>query len=246
MSVAVLADVHGNVPALRAVLAEPDVASAELIVFCGDITWGPEPEETARILMGLGGRALFTRGNADRAVVELASGERKPQRPREEWMLARHSAEAVRWLASYPLNIVWEVENLGTVRFGHGSPRGDTELITPGTPERRMAQIAATMPERVLVSGHTHLQFDRVVAGLRSINPGSVGLPYHDDEPQYAFWALFDDEVRLRRTRYDVAEAVARCRASGDPSADVICGMLTKPPSVAEIIEHAESREFSD
>ncbi|GAB3860771.1 hypothetical protein [Dactylosporangium cerinum] len=102
------------------------------------------------------------------------------------------------------------------------------------------------MPERILVGGHTHLQFDRRAGDLRSVNPGSVGLPYHDSTPGTAYWALLGPDVALRRTRYDVAAAIAATVAAGDPKADVITGLLTAPPSVAELTADAERLEFSD
>ncbi|MEV4132396.1 metallophosphoesterase family protein [Dactylosporangium sp. NPDC049742] len=244
--VAVLSDVHANVPALEAVLAEPDVATADLVVFCGDLTWGPEPAATLDLVRALGPRALCIRGNADRAVLELAAGTRTPSTPREAWMLTRHPPEAVSWLAGFHFTAVVDVTGLGPVRCCHGSPRADTELVTPATPATRMAALSAGVPERVLVGGHTHLQFDRTVGALRSVNPGSVGLPYHDGTPGTAYWALLGPDVSLRRTPFDVDRAVAATFASGDPKAETIADLLTNPPGVAELTAHAEALEFSD
>jgi hypothetical protein len=97
--------------------------------------------------------------------------------------------------------------------------------------------------ERVLVTAHTHLQFDRRVVGVRSVNAGSVGLPYMG-EPG-AFWALLGPDVELRKTPYDLDEAVRRYRESGDPLADQMVEMLLDPPKPAEVIEHAEALEFA-
>jgi putative phosphoesterase len=244
--VAFLADVHGNIPALEAVLAEVERAGPDLVVFCGDLTWGPEPERTVELVAALGERAVFVRGNADRIVLELVRGTREPQQPRDGWMAEQHSAAAVELLAGFPFTAIVEVTGLGAVRCCHGTPRSDNELVTHRTPAERMAQIAATMDETILANGHTHLQFDRVVAGLRSLNPGSVGLPYHTGEPGTAYWAMAGPEVVLRRSRYDVAEAIARCRAVGDPSADRVVATLTSPPTPEEIVAHAEPLVFSD
>ena len=244
--VAVLSDVHGNVPALEAVLAEVAAYDPDLVVSCGDLTWGPEPDRTVELMRTLGERAVFVRGNSERAVVDLAAGTRLPQRERERWMVARHSPASLAFVAGFPFSAVVEVAGLGPVRFCHGSPRSDTELVTPGTPASRFAALAAGIGERVLVTGHTHLQFDRRVAGRRSLNPGSVGLPFHDGEPGTAYWALLGPEVQLRSTRYDVTEAQRRCREVGDPASDTIIGLLAKPPSVAEVVAHAEQAVFSD
>lgn len=244
--VAVLADVHGNVPALLAVLDDVASVGADLIVFPGDLTWGPEPQTTVDLVQELGPRAVFVRGNADRAVVELARGGREHTRPRDSWMVRRHTDEAVDFLATFPLNVVVEVAGLGAVRFCHGSPRDDTECVTPETSEERFAELARDTDEHVIVTGHTHLQFDREVAGRRSVNPGSVGLPYHLGAPGTAYWALLGPDVQLRQTRYDVQEAVDRCRTTGDPSGDTVVRYLLTPPTPAEIIADAESRVFAD
>jgi len=245
-TVAVLADVHGNVPALRAVLADPDVRDADLVVFPGDVTWGPEPQLTVDIVLGLGDRAVCVRGNADRAVVELARHGRQPKGERDLWMPAQHTTVAIDFLAAFPFDAVVDVTGLGPVRFCHGSPRQDTELVTPQTPAERFAELSAGVPEHVIVSGHTHLQFDRAVAGRRSVNSGSVGLPYHLGEPGTAYWALLGPDVELRHTRYDVDEAVRACVGTGDPRGDVISTYLLTPPTPAEVIEHAEGLIFSD
>lgn len=244
--VAVLSDVHANVPALEAVLAEVAGCDADLVVFCGDLTWGPEPDRTVEIVTGLGERALFVRGNADRIVVDLVRGNRSAVREREYWMMARHSPASLRFVAEFPFSVVVEVAGLGQVRFCHGSPRSDTELVTPGTPPERIAALTDGIAEPTLVTGHTHLQFDRTVAGRRSVNPGSVGLPYHDGEPGAGQWALLGPDVELRQTSYDVDRAVSRSTRVGDPAAATIAKLLTAPPAVAQVIEDAESKVFTD
>jgi putative phosphoesterase len=242
---AVLSDVHGNVPALEAVLAEPDVAAADVVLFTGDMTWGPEPQRTYELIAGLGGRALRVRGNADRYAAEIAAAVREPSMARESWIPARHSAEAVAFLARTPFSLVLEVEGLGEVFVCHGSPRSDHELVTPGTPDERFAELAAGVEPRILVGGHTHLQFDRTVAGRRSVNPGSVGLPFHNGEPGTAYWALLGPDVELRRTPYDLEAAVELLRAGGMPSFERIEELMRTPPPHAEVIEHAERVVFA-
>jgi hypothetical protein len=143
-------------------------------------------------------------------------------------------------------SVVVDVTGLGPVRFCHGSPRSDTELITVGTSADRFAELASGIHERVLITGHTHLQFDRRVAGLRSVNPGSVGLSYHIGEPGTAFWALLGPDVELRGTRYDVGTATTFGVLLGDPAAQQISQLLLPPPRPAEIIEEAERLLFSD
>jgi putative phosphoesterase len=245
-TVAVISDVHTNVAALTAVLAEIEREQPDLVVSCGDLTWGSQPDETITLMRSLGERALFVRGNGERAVLEVSAGTRAIDGPRAEWVPARHSPESLAFVATIPFSLVIEISGLGPVRFCHGSPRGDTEVVTPGTPAERFGELSAGIEERVLVTGHTHIQFDRRVAGRRSVNPGSVGLPYHLGEPGTAYWALLGPDVSLRRTRYDVAPALAIGDDLGDPGADRIRQLLLTPPAPAEVTERAEREVFAD
>ena len=244
--VAAVSDVHANVAALAAVLADIEAADVELIVSCGDLTWGSYPDETIAAMRGLGDRALFVRGNGERAVLEISDERRRAGSPRESWVPARHSASSLKFVAAIPFSIVIEIIGLGPVRFCHGSPRSDTEIVTPATPAERFAQLCTGVGEQVLVTGHTHLQFDRRVAGRRSVNPGSVGLPYHDGEPGTAYWALLGPDVTLRQTRYDIGAALAAGAGCGDPAAGKIAELLMSPPSPAEIMAETERLVFSD
>jgi putative phosphoesterase len=249
--VAVLADIHGNAVAFAAVSNEVAAEAPDLIVFGGDLTWGPLPEETWRLVGELDRKLtapfVFVRGNADRGLVEAAArleqGLDESLSERERWMLEQHSQAARAALASFREAAVLEIDGLGRVRFCHGSPRSDEELITSGTSEERMQALLDGVVERILVSAHTHIQFDREVAGIRSINPGSIGMPY-EGEPA-AFWAVLGPDVALRRTDYDVEAAAARYLSSGDPLAETIIETLLAPPTPEEVITHAEALQFS-
>jgi putative phosphoesterase len=245
-SVAVVSDVHANVAALTAVLADIEATGADLVVSCGDLTWGSQPDETVAVMRGLGETALFVRGNGERAVLEIAAGTRTAESPREAWVPARHSELSLGFVATIPFSIVVEITGLGAVRFCHGSPRSDTEVVTPATTTERFAELSAGLGEQVLVTGHTHIQFDRRVAGRRSVNPGSVGLPYHDGEPGTAYWALLGPDVALRQTRYEVTAAIEVGPRTGDPGAERITDLLLSPPSPAEVMVQAERLVFSD
>jgi predicted phosphodiesterase len=234
--VAVLSDVHGNAPALEAVLGEVEQAEADLIVFGGDLTWGPLPHETFELVRSLGAR--FVCGNADRAVLENVS-----ETEREQWMQAHHTDELRELLASFEEQVVVEVDGLGPVRFCHGSPRTDEECVTPETPEERVLEFSEGVAERVIVTAHVHIQFDREVAGIRSVNAGSVGLPY-EGRPG-AYWALLGPDVELRRTEYDLDETIERYRRSGQPGVEQIVEMMVEPPEPREVIDHAEKVVFA-
>ena len=246
--VAVISDVHGNAVALEAVLRQLAREEPDLVVCGGDLTWGSLPEETCRLVEPLRDSAVFVRGNAERALAEAAArveaGDDDGLTARERWMLERHSSEMRVFLASFVESAVVDVAGLGPARFCHGSPRSDEELVTFATSERRIRTLMEGVPERVLVTAHTHIQFDREVAGIRSINPGSVGMAY-EGRPGIAYWALLGPDVELRTTPFDVDAAVRRYRATDDPSVVAMAEILRTPPTPADVIEDAERREFA-
>jgi putative phosphoesterase len=246
--VAVLADVHGNAVALGAVLREVAAAKPDLVVFGGDLTWGPLPEDTWALVRPLQASAIFVRGNAERALAEAAlrmdEGSLSELRPRERWMVERHLPSTRAQLAAFAESAVIEIAGLGPVRFCHGSPRSDEELVTFATPEPRIRALLEGVTEKVLVTAHTHIQFDRTVAGIRSVNPGSVGMAY-EGRPGIAFWALLGPDVDLRQTAYDLDEATRRYRATDDPLAEEMIEILVAPPTREEVVEDAEAREFA-
>jgi predicted phosphodiesterase len=197
--VAALDDVHGNLPALEAVLAE--VPGDAAIVLGGDIAAGPFPAETLERLRGLGDRVHWLRGNADR---ELTAGE-QGFAPAEllEWVRARLTAEQIAFLHALPQLLELDVDGLGRVLFCHASARNDLDVFLEDTPEEHVAPLFADIEPSAVVCGHTHLQFDRVVDGRRIVNAGSVGMTY--EEKPGAYWALLGPDVELRRTEYDPA-----------------------------------------
>ena len=221
--VAALADVHGNAPALEAVLAEVEVEAPDLIVFCGDLTWGPLPEETLALVERLDAR--FVRGNAERELASLFAHIGGEASERARFLVERHDEAARQLVAGFGESIVVDVVGLGPTRFCHGSPRSDEELVTPETPVDRVREFLAGVEE------------------TRLLNPGSVGLPY-EGRPG-AYWALLGPEVDHRRTEYDLDDAERRIRADGGPFADVTMELLRSPPTRVEAIEHAEGRVFS-
>jgi predicted phosphodiesterase len=236
LRVAALADVHANAPALEAVLAEVREADVDLIVFCGDLTWGPLPNETLAIVRALDIPARFVRGNADRMVGSDA-GERGA------WLSAQHGREATALVNGFDPYVVADVDGLGPVRFVHGSPRSDEECVTPETPPERVAEFMAGVPERVVVTAHVHVSYDRRVGDVRLVGPGSVGRPYEGERG--ARWATLGPDVELRRTDYDHESTAAAYRASGIPQVDLDVDALLEPITRAEIIADAEERVFA-
>ena len=237
--IAVLSDVHGNSVALEAVLAELEDENADLVVFCGDLTWGPLPARDAGASRRPHAPALYVRGNAERALLEP---DDEPTE-RERWLATAHPTEALALLATFAASVSVDIDGLGPVRFCHGSPRSDEELVTPETPAERMRELSAGIEERTLVTAHTHLQFDRRVAGLRSVNPGSVGMPYA--ERPGAYWALLGPDVELRRTEYPIEAAVAPLPGERRPARRADGRDPGAAADAREVIAHAESLRFS-
>jgi putative phosphoesterase len=192
--IAALYDVHGNLPALEAVLAEvPDDA---VIVVGGDVAAGPFPQETIDRLRALGDRVQWIRGNADR---ELVPGE-EGLAPADliAWVRSKLTADTIGWLGQLAPTLVRD-----EVLYCHATPRNDVDIFTERTPEERLAGIFAPVEQDTIVCGHTHMQFDRTIAGKRVVNAGSVGMAY--DEPPGAYWTL-DLEPRYTSYELDIGE----------------------------------------
>jgi predicted phosphodiesterase len=169
--------------------------------------------------------------------------ERVSETDRERWMQEHHSDEMRGFLAGFEDTVAIEVDGLGAVRLCHGSPRSDEECVTPETPEERVREFSADIDEHVIVTAHVHMQFDREVAGIRSVNAGSVGLPY--ESAPGAYWALLGSDIELRRTDYDVHATIERYRASGQPDVEQVIELMLTPPPQSEIIEYGESHVFA-
>ena len=241
MRVAALADVHGNAAALEPVLAELEREQPDLIVSCGDLTWGPLPVETLALLDPWRERTRFVSGNSERELVERTLLDSEIAR----WAHAQHDAAGLQdYLARTEPRVRVHVEGLGSTLFCHGSPRSDEECVTVETPPERVAEFTAGVEAGCVVTAHTHMQYDRRVGETRLLNPGSVGLPY-EPEPGFAYWALLGPRVELRRTPYDLEIAVERLRAGGMPNFERIEELMRTPPPHAEVIEHAERVVFA-
>jgi len=239
MRVAVLADIHGNLPALEAVLREVETAGVDVIVLNGDLADGPMPAETLDRLEELGEQAIWVRGNSDRWLADAFDGTFRPSglptNPPAEyfsWCAARIEPGHRDRLASLPLTVTLDIDGLGPVAFCHATARDDNEFIVVDSPIAHYQAAFAGMTEQTVVIGHTHMPFDRLADTRRIINPGSVGLPYGHPG---AAWALLGPEVVLRRTPYDSQAAAARfwADAAGLPDIEFITGNLRAAASDA-------------
>jgi predicted phosphodiesterase len=216
--VAALYDIHGNLPALDAVLVEVEESGADLVLVGGDVALGPMPRETLERVLSLGGGARFVRGNCDRELARSDTESEGLWAERSRWTAAQLTEEQRTLLAGLPETAVVDVDGLGPTLFCHATPRSDEEIVTRITPDERLREVLAGVEQDVVVCGHTHVQFDRSVGSVRLVNAGSVGMPY-EGEPG-AYWALLGPDVQFRRTRFDFDAAAAAVRASGFPGAE--------------------------
>ncbi|MFJ8362401.1 metallophosphoesterase family protein [Streptomyces sp. NPDC093984] len=208
--VAVLSDIHGVLPALEAVLAEPEVAAADRVVVTGDITAGPQPAEVLDLLAREGERVVWVAGNADRELVEYRRGQRTEiPDPIGPYAASRLRDEQVDFLAGLPLTVTLPVRGLGEVLFCHATPRNDEEVVLVDSPLTRWAEVWEKLPDTIgtVVCGHTHMPYVRLAHGRQVVNPGSVGMPY--GRPG-AHWCLLGPGVDLRRTLFDIPSAITR------------------------------------
>ncbi len=241
MRIAAIYDIHGNLAALDAVLADIAKLAPDRILAGGDVALGPMPRETLDRLMGLGDRVTFIRGNCDREMASptetFAAG---PWGARTAWAAAHCTPAQLELLRGLPTTATYHVDGLGDVLFCHGSPRRDDEILTRRTPDDRLRAMLTGGEPDVIVSGHTHVQVDRQAIGKRWVNPGSVGMPY--EHTPGACWALLGPDVSLRRVAFDVQRAIDDTRASGFPDPDeFIDKYLRKNPDPDEATARFES-----
>jgi putative phosphoesterase len=210
LRVAALYDIHGNLPALEAVLVEVEREEVDAIVVGGDIASGPpQPREVVELVRSLPNAHTIS-GNADRL--------RDPEFAGEEglgWLLDQLEGEQVEWLVSLPFSVV-----LDDTLYVHATPLDDTTIVTELTTDEKLAGLLRDVEQRRVVAGHTHMQLERRVGGKLFVNAGSVGWPY--EGVPGAYWAILDDGVELKHTDYDRERAAELVRGSGHPRAEEI------------------------
>lgn len=222
MRIAAVYDIHGNLPALEAVLSEIVKESVDCIVVGGDVVAGPLPNESLQLLQSLDIPTQFIRGNAESELLRHLAGEPPgglSERANEEarWVAEVLSPENKQFVASWGQTVRLLVTGWGHVLFCHATPHSDITVFTKLTPEEKLHPLFAPVSESVVICGHTHMQFDRKIGNKRVLNAGSVGMPFGDTG---AYWLLLDSEVTFRHTQYDLTEAAVRIQQSSYPHAE--------------------------
>jgi predicted phosphodiesterase len=244
--VAALYDIHGNLPALEAVLHAVRQARVDQIVVGGDVVCGPMTGGALRCLLEVSVPVCFIHGNAETAVQAEMAGRNTgfPEQIREVLLWeAGQLREHESWFADWPKTTRMQT-GAGEVLFCHATPRDENEIFTRLTPQAAVLPAFASAEAPLVVCGHTHMQFDRMIGPTRVVNAGSVGMPFGDPG---AYWLLLDSGVELRRTEYDLADAARRIRASGYPQAEQFAtGNVLQPPSEAAMLEMFSRVELTE
>ncbi len=239
MRVAALYDIHGNLPALEAVLAELLELDVDHIVIGGDVVPGPLPRETLAALSRLPESTDFIVGNGENDVLAAFEGgdiDRVPEQFRGDlrWTGAALRSQDMELLATWPDTVTLDLPPLGRVMFCHATPRSDAEIFTRVTPESRLAATFDAVDADIVVCGHTHMQFDRHIGDVRVVNAGSVGMPFGEAG---AYWLLVGSDVELRTTSFDLSRAAARIVASDYPRAEEFAKRnVLRPPSEEQML----------
>jgi putative phosphoesterase len=241
MRIAALYDIHGNLPALEAVLDDVQRAGVDAVVVGGDVLPGPMPRETLECLAALELPVHYLSGNGDRVVLAERRGDdvsgEVPEGFRDviRWSAAALTDGEAAFIAGWPATLRLPVKALGDTLFCHATPKSDVAIFTRLTAEERLFAAFEGMTSALVVCGHTHMPFDRRVRGIRVVNAGSVGMPF--GEPG-AYWLVLGPEVSPRHTRYDLEAAAARIRASPYPQAEAFAaGSVLRPPAEADMLK---------
>jgi predicted phosphodiesterase len=232
-----LSDVHGNLPALEAVLADIQTQGApDAIWVLGDLAaFCPWPTETLARLRELPNVA-FLQGNTDRYLVTgrrpvfwIQSPEDWANAPAQlaerdanfRWTVEQFSYADYEFLRTLPSRLEMDVPGYGRVVAVHATPTDDEAVIFPDTPDDQVRFHLSGLDARLLLYGHTHRPLDRIVDGVRLVNDGSVGLPLDGD--LRAAYALLDFEgdqcaVAIHRVAYDVEAVIAELERVEHPA----------------------------
>jgi predicted phosphodiesterase len=238
MRVACLYDIHANLPALEAVLADVREARAEHIIIGGDALPGPMPRECLDLLYSLDIPTDFIIGNGDRETAAAARGPVGsiiPEFFREamKWNAGQMRPRDLQAIDSWPLTVQLSIDGIGETLFCHATPRNDTEVFVKTTADDKLQPIFDTLGVQLVVCGHTHMQFDRMVGPLRVVNGGSVGMPFGTTG---ADWLLLAPGIELRKTHYDLRAAAERFRRTEYPSVEEMAvRYILNPPSEQEL-----------
>jgi predicted phosphodiesterase len=243
MKIALIADIHGNYPALQAVLADIERLRPDKLLVLGDLVFkGPQPRECVERIRALNVPVL--QGNIDELVGKnqiqpgfAKSPEQEQALRREmEWTRARLDADQLEYLAQLPFSHTMQLADQLTLRCIHANPHNLLDIILPTADQEQLAGMFAGADAQLLAYAHIHQPYVRMFAGRAIFNTGSVGLPF-DGDPRSSYAlvetsdiqplsdqhaSVADYQITIRRVRYDVEATVRAYAGSGHPFADSV------------------------
>ena len=240
MRIAAIYDIHGNLPALEAVLQAINENEVDRIVVGGDVVAGPLPDKTLTLLQRITVPTHFILGNAESDVLRHLAGKEingLSERANEEarWVAQQLSFEHTQFLSSWTPALQLTTDTWGDVFFCHGTPRSESEIFTRLTSEKTLASIFEHLSASVAVCGHTHMPFERTIGKIRVVNAGSVGMPFGRTG---ADWLLLDTAINFNHTNYDLEKAAERIRQSNYPHAEeFVVNNVLHAPSETKMLE---------
>jgi len=254
MKVALIGDIHANMPALEAVLDHAHHHHVDAIWNVGDtVGYGAFPDEVVKLLQAEGVQSIL--GNYDTKVLRVKEkrGKWKKDKVPEKWLAFNWaydnlSKSSIEYLSSLPKDMRLEIEGK-RILLTHGSPESDEEHLTPDTSEERLLELSKISDADVVICGHSHQPFKRKSERVWFINTGSVGRS--DDGDPRASYAILNIkkpnlfQIRHYRVEYDVGKAAAGIRDKGLP--EVFAQMITEGQSLdkAKLKENARSSDES-
>jgi predicted phosphodiesterase len=225
MRIAALYDIHGNYPALEAVVQELHIAKPDKVVIGGDIVSGPMPNETMKCLMELGNDVVWVLGNGDVDVSErkingnINNSLSEQAKVITEWVANIIDESMARFLISLPINHFIRDDKLGMIGFCHATPNDYNYVFTPVTPNGEVKKVFNNEMEGYFICGHTHIQFEKTIDNLKIVNAGSVGMPFSEEHG--AEWLLLENGViRFMKTKYDIDLAKKQIKQTTYPFKD--------------------------
>ncbi|QLH74698.1 MAG: CHAD domain-containing protein [Methanomassiliicoccales archaeon] len=213
--VAIISDIHGNLPALLAVLKDADEAGAVAVINAGDSV-GPAPFNPEVIAELTGRGAISVIGNFDREMLAFKEGGSESKKvPRSKEVIIKKIVRQLGraecdWLLSLPERVLIDVGGKN-VLVVHASPTSREEKVMPSTSKDRLKELAVAAKADVIITGHSHIPLDVEEAEARFINPGSVGRQVDGDpRASYTIWYPKEGVVKMRRTAYPLHELIDR------------------------------------
>ena len=225
MKIAAIYDIHGNLPALEAVIKVIKEIDPDHIVVGGDVVTGPMPVECLEALKELNEsyQMSYIHGNAESEVLRAVAGE-EPRGFTEnndaiaQWVASKLSAEQLEEIKSWSLTCTIENAHGDEILFCHATPQNDIDVFTSNSSDEKVERFFEGVTNPMVVCGHTHMQIERELENTRLINAGSVGMSFTSPG---AYWLLIaDGEVSFNHTMYNLEDAAARLSKTDFPNVE--------------------------